>query len=214
MNKIILPLDGLSYSEVMKMANDTKDLVWGFKINDQLIARGVSIVEELSKYGNVMADPKLYDIPNTIDNSLKRLIKAGANIVTVHCSADYSPPDSYKKYLAGVTILTSMKQKSIEKYYRLNIPTTVLFMANEASQKGFSYVVCSPQEVGCLADLPIKRICPGIRPKWYQEEDDQERTTTPKEAIIAGADLLVIGRPLLKARNITDAIKRTNDEIE
>ena len=67
-----------------------------------------------------------------------------------------------------------------------------------------------------LKDFKIdgKVICPGIRPDWYQEADDQKRTMTPKEAVTAGADLLVIGRPILRSDNVLEAIERTNEEVE
>jgi orotidine-5'-phosphate decarboxylase len=61
--------------------------------------------------------------------------------------------------------------------------------------------------------LDIKKICPGIRPSWYREDDDQQRTATPADAIRQGADLLVIGRPLLGAADIAGAVERTNTEI-
>lgn len=64
-----------------------------------------------------------------------------------------------------------------------------------------------------LNNIKCKKICPGIRPLWYQENDDQERTMTPKEAKEAGADLFVIGRPLLNSEDIIEAINKTNEEL-
>ena len=64
-----------------------------------------------------------------------------------------------------------------------------------------------------IQTLNIKKICPGIRPSWYREDDDQHRTATPAAAIRQGADLLVIGRPLLGADDIAGAVERTNAEI-
>jgi len=79
--------------------------------------------------------------------------------------------------------------------------------------KNYGYVVCSPKEVESLNKYSMKKICPGIRPDWYQEKDDQKRTMTPKEAVKAGADLLVIGRPILRSDNIIEALRRTNNEM-
>ena len=76
------------------------------------------------------------------------------------------------------------------------------------------YLVCSAQDLKLIHALDIKKICPGIRPRWYLQDDDQERTATPAEAIKNGADLLVIGRPLLKSDDIVGAVQRTNAEIE
>jgi len=92
MSRIILPLDGMEIHEAVFIVNAIKKvdpkMIWGFKVNDLLIEHGVNIIQDLTHKGfNVMADPKLYDIPNTMSNSLKRLITAGAKIITVHCSS-------------------------------------------------------------------------------------------------------------------------------
>jgi len=228
MKKIILPLDGMIEDEAFNIVNNIyrnniRNEIWGFKVNDLLIDCGLNIIRKIKSKGfRVMADPKLYDIPNTMTNSIKKLIDAGADIITVHCMADYDPIEQMAPYLAGVTVLTSMKPENFERYGlinsinlkdRFNIPALVRNMTNIIDFKDYGYVVCSPMEVEKLSRFPIKKICPGIRPEWYQEKDDQERTTTPKDAVKAGADLLVIGRPILKSDNIIEAIKRTNEEI-
>ena len=93
------------------------------------------------------------------------------------------------------------------------IPNMVLRLSTFANFFNYGYVICSGKDLKAVRSLKIKKIVPGIRPLWYQEEDDQKRTVTPKEAIVNGADLLVIGRPILSSNNIVDSLKRTNDEI-
>src|SRR3989338_11221623 len=84
-NRIIIALDKISIKESLKIARDVTGLVWGFKIND-LLFEDMKIIPWLKKFGRVFADVKLYDIPNTVSNSVKKLSAQGANIITVHTS--------------------------------------------------------------------------------------------------------------------------------
>ena len=77
----------------------------------------------------------------------------------------------------------------------------------------YEYLVCSAQDLEPIRAVGIKKICPGIRPRWYLRDDDQARTATPAEAVKNGADLLVIGRPILKSDDLVGAVQRTNAEI-
>ncbi len=213
-NKVILPLDGMDWDDALSMIELTSDLVWGYKINDLLLKYGVQVIKEIKSKGhNVMADPKLFDIPNTMDNSIKELVSAGADIITVHAAADYYSKE-YASYLAGVTILTSMQAESCEVIYGDSIRDTVMDLAHRANHKGYGYIVCSADELSMLKDIKITKIVPGIRPKHYNRRDDQVRVSTPRQAIEYGAGLLVIGRPITSAVNVRDAIKQINEEIE
>ena len=84
-HKIIVALDGISEKEALRMAKILKGRVWGFKVNDLLFEDG-RIIAKLKKFGNVFADAKLHDIPNTVGNSVARLSRAGADMITVHGS--------------------------------------------------------------------------------------------------------------------------------
>ncbi len=215
-NKIILPLDNVTLKEAISIVEKTKDLVWGFKVNSLLLIEGVHAIEMIKSTGaRVMADLKLYDIPNTMSTSITSLRLAGADIITVHASAAYNPVDHQKEHLAGVTILTSFDTKTFEQVYGEDemLPMKVLEFAGYCRDKEYGYIVCSPRELVTLEPLTIKKICPGIRPAWYKQEDDQVRTMTPGEAIKAGATLLVMGRPILRASDMAEALKKTNDEI-
>lgn len=224
MEKIILPLDGFTeLATILHVIRKVQEaemhegakVIWGFKVNDALIQHGLDIVKRIKEEGfRVFADPKLKDIPNTINNSVTRLIDAGADIISVHCSGQYIPTNEIRKHIAGITVLTSMSEKQCRWAYGSSIRETVVRFYAEAKICGYGYLVCSPKELNYFDfDDSMVKITPGIRPEWYQKEDDQKRVATPADAIKAGTDLLVIGRPILKAVDMLDAIKQTNKEI-
>lgn len=213
MNRIILSLDNLVPRKVLDIAELLSPYVAGFKFNDLLI-ESIDIIYA-TKWVNtkclIMADPKLYDIPNTMSNSYRKYLEAGADIVTVHASASWDAQDEYKDNLCGVTVLTSFTDNDL---LFSNINDTVKQLAKRCYDWGYGYLVCSPQDLDLISDIKIKKICPGVRPEWYTTSDDQKRTMTPSEAISKGADYLVIGRPILESNDMISAVKRINKEIE
>jgi orotidine-5'-phosphate decarboxylase len=214
MSKIIVALDRMSMAKALELAEQAKGLVWGFKVNDLLLHYGAEIVYKLKAFGNVMADPKLYDIPNTIKNSVRVLKTAGADIITVHASANYTPQEDEREFLAGITVLTSFDEGGFADVYNQIMGDALFNFGWDLTSKNYRYMVCSGQDLKRFDHFDIKTICPGIRPSWYQDEnDDQQRKMTPKEAVDAGADLLVMGRPLVMAEDFVEAIKRTKEEI-
>jgi orotidine-5'-phosphate decarboxylase len=163
-----------------------------------------------------MLDFKLYDIPSAMTETLALHTAAGADITTVHCTSGYEPAAHglAADRIAGVTILTSMRAEDFRRYYRGESPQQMVRqMAVEAVSR-YAYLVCSAADLAAVRTLAIKKVCPGIRPLWYRGTDDQRRTATPAEAIRGGADLLVVGRPLLGADDVAGAIAATNEEIE
>lgn len=229
MEEIIIPLDGFnSLAELMQVVKNVQKaetlagekLIWGFKVNDALIEYGTNIIRRIYNEGfRVMADPKLYDIPNTINNSLNKIVCAGADIVTVHASADYVPENitptvRQKDYIAGVTVLTSMSKDVCRKAYGKTTELAILDFYNRVILPyGYKYMVCSVKDLSFLPDGNVLKICPGIRFGEKIINDDQVRKSTPSEAIKSGADLIVIGRPILNSKNPIDTIKRINEEI-
>ena len=204
--KIIVALDGMSAGRALKIAESLKDLVWGFKVNDLLYA-DFKIIKKLKKYGKVFADVKLYDIPNTVANSVQRLSKIGADIITVHASGGtemmrIARKNSGKSKIMAVTILTSKKLKSERE---------VLNLAKEAIKAEVDGLVCSGHELKSINKLKgaksFIKIVPGIRPIGFSKKDDQTRTMTAQEALKSGADYLVSGRPLTQSKNILRALK-------
>ena len=215
-SRIILPLDNTPWADARRIMQRTQGLVWGYKLRRSVLERGLGIVAEVSTFGKVMLDFKLFDIPSAMTESLAMHIEAGADITTVHCTAGYDPMAAglSADHIAGVTILTSTAEADFRRYYRGQaISGMVEQMARQAQGK-YAYLVCSPNELKQIASVQIRKICPGVRPTWYAAADDQTRTATPAEAIRDGAELLVIGRPILAATDIVEALERTNAEIE
>ena len=216
-NRIILALDNIDTYDAIQIMKKTTGLVWGYKIRKAVLNHGLSVVSTVKEYGNCMVDFKHYDIPMAMDECVRREIDAGADITTVHMSADWKPSFDICQNIAGVTILTSMKTNSYKKYYQDSIGNTVKKMSEEAMRKNYGYIVCSALDLDHIKDdkkTTICKIIPGIRPEWsIVDRDDQDRIVTPNEAIKKGAHYLVMGRPIIQATNMIDALKRTNDEI-
>ena len=215
-SKIILPLDNMPWERAYEIIKETKELVWGYKISRSVLDQGLQIISEIKKYGRVMLDFKLFDIPSAMTESLNQHIEAGADITTIHCTACYDPESEGigKDHIAGVTILTSMKKNDFDRYCSGKSISRVVELMAQNAELQYKYLVCSAQDLKQIRHLSIKKICPGIRPLWHKEQDDQERTATPLEAIANGAHLLVVGRPILRSDNIVTALKKTNEEIQ
>jgi orotidine-5'-phosphate decarboxylase len=195
---IIIALDGISEGEALGIAKLFKGRIWGFKINDLLFDS--RIISKLKMSGKVFADAKLHDIPNTVANSVARLSNAGADIITVHASGGVEMMRSAmkkagKSKILGVTILTSELYK----------PDSVKKLCRDALKARVDGIVCSGQDLKSVKAIrgskKLLKIVPGIRPGWYKEKDDQKRIILPEEAFKNGADLIVIGRPILNSKN-------------
>lgn len=208
--RIILPLDRNDYLDSKQIINNTRDLVWGYKVRRQVLDIGT---EFLRFHENMMLDFKFYDIPSAMEEAIGLAVIDGAKIITVHCAADFCPTDPrLAKHIAGVTVLTSVKKTP--SYQKISNDELVEYYSHEVVDRyGYGYIVSSAKELTSLVNCKAKKITPGIRPDWYQKEDDQNRTVTPYHAILDGADYLVIGRPILEDKDIRGAIERTNDEI-
>lgn len=218
---IILPLDGINDSKAIELVTELKDHIWGVKFNDLLDVHGISIIKRFKNLGiKVFADPKLHDIPNTVANRIKHYVDAGADFITVHASGGITMMEAAKENagdskILAVTILTSISGPDCEKLFGDEVPYMVKSLALDAVRAKVDGIVCSPQEVDFIAkDLNLFKVIPGIRPEWYQTADDQNRVATPKQAMERGADYLVIGRPILKAENKLEAVKKTLEEIK
>jgi orotidine-5'-phosphate decarboxylase len=221
-SRIIVALDGMSIGEALRVSEQLIGHVWGFKVNDLFFDVGMYAVQELKSFGNVMLDGKFHDIPNTVVNALTKAKEYEPDIVTIHASGG---PEMMRQAgvafgperLAAVTVLTSLDRDTCMAIYGREPEDQVVRLASLAQTYNIGYVVCSAKELPVLNKAGvnrIKRIVPGIRPLWHQKDDDQKRTAAPAGAIGMGADLLVMGRPILEAECMVTACKRTNDEIE
>jgi orotidine-5'-phosphate decarboxylase len=221
-SKVIIPLDGLSEVQSLELATKLAGMVWGFKVNDLLLYSGVKIISELKKFGKVFADAKLHDIPNTVGNGVKRLAEAGADLITVHASGGLVQLEAAMKnaghaQILAITLLTSMTEQDAKRIYASSTKETVIKLAKLASDAKVSGIVCSPEELPALANesfaKTLIKVTPGIRPSWYKAKDDQSRILTPAAAICAGADLLVVGRPITGHVDPVEAAKLVNQEV-
>ena len=201
---IIIALDGLSIEESVKIAEETKELVWGFKVHDLLIREGFGVIAELKKYGKVFVDLKFHDIPATVEKEVTAVVSYGADLITVHASGGSemlkAAVQAGREKIAAVTILTSLSQNETMSIYRHSSEEVVREFTKIAHEAGAKNIVCSPHEIQIVKEVApgMKIITPGIRAQ-EDSRDDQGRTASAKEALAAGASLLVIGRPITKA---------------
>jgi orotidine-5'-phosphate decarboxylase len=182
--------------------------VGGFKIGLELLMtpEGMGFVKSLADTGDqVMADAKLKDIPNTVGAATRNIAHQGAAFVTVHASggvemmrAAVDNKGNTMKVLA-VTVLTSMTDEVSTRSYGKPARDKVAEFVVDARTAGVDGIVCSPRELSIVKELApdLETMIPGIRPLWAAV-GDQKRPTTPGDAVKAGADRLVIGRPILK----------------
>jgi len=225
MGEIIIAVDGISYQQakekgvlaLLSKAREQK-LIWGVKINDMLYSGNASqILASLrDEFGlGVMADVKLHDIPTTMENSITKLVGAGADIVTIHCSSNYRPKDeTLLKHLAGVTTLTSFTDLEVKWIYDKSTGEIVKAFSDIALMNQYEYIVSSVKDLLFVQGNPLKKICTGIRPAWYPDRHDQVRVSSIKEAIRMGADFIVLGRPITRQEDIVKAIERVFAEAQ
>jgi orotidine-5'-phosphate decarboxylase len=193
---------------------------------------GPSILEVLkSRQKRIFLDLKFHDIPNTVAGACRAAASYGVDLLTIHATAGrdclkaaaqavqagasiagVKPPK-----LIAITLLTSIssRQLAFDLKIPLELPEYALEMALMAQEMSLDGVVCSPQEVAQLRQTcgdDFLLVCPGVRPTWA-EAGDQRRSLTPAQALKAGADYLVIGRPIIAAENPELAWEKICQEI-
>lgn len=220
---VIVALDALHPFEAVALARILEGLVWGFKVNDLLLRQGTEVVGTLREYGQIFCDPKLHDIPNTVANQVQVLCEAGVDLVTLHGAGGEEMMRMAMEARFGetrilaVTVLTSMDEEATQSMYGRGVQAQVRHVAGLAKTCGMDGVICSPVDLPLLnevdPDHALMRVTPGVRPTWYVQPDDQERVLNPAEAMEAGADLLVVGRPITHARDPATAISRILTEL-
>jgi len=225
MSQLIAALDNITYLQardkgILSLLAEAREagMIWGVKISDMLYTGDPSVIIHSLKEEfllGVMADVKLHDIPSTMENSINKLITAGADIITVHCCSNFRPENKgVLHYLAGVTALTSFTDLEIKWIYDKSHETIVKEFSDIALMNRYEYIVGSVRDMRFALDNPIKKICTGIRPSWHQDRHDQVRVASVKEAVQIDADYIVVGRPLTMASDIMAAVKRLYSEIQ
>ncbi len=213
-SKIILPLDVDSLDKAFDLIDKLHPYVGMFKIGFELITAGlapkiISYIKEKGSY--VFYDGKFNDIPNTVGNAAKAASKLGAKIFNIHASAGKEAmkaavENKGEAEVFVVTVLTSISNDDSQIIFGNSSEGKVLQFALHASLANCDGIICSPQEISSLRALSqlsgLKIMTPGIRPEFSQV-NDQKRVMTPAEAIKAGADYLVIGRPITQPDGMT-----------
>ena len=224
--KLCLALDSRNEKTAERLADVTAEHVDILKIGlTTFTAFGPRVVERLAGVRPVFLDLKLHDIPAQVAGAVEAVAATGASFATVHASggqamlesAAEASPDSLT--LLAVTVLTSLDDADLAAIGSADAADkAVLRLADLALRSGVPGLVCSPKEVGDLRtrygarpDGPVL-VVPGIRPR-ESAADDQRRTLTPGEAARAGADILVVGRPITGASDPAAAARAIKEEI-
>jgi orotidine-5'-phosphate decarboxylase len=231
--KLIVALDVDSVDRARDLFEALRETVGMFKIGSQLFtATGPEIVRQIvARGGRVFLDLKFHDIPNTVAAAGIEATRLGVAIFNVHASggaemmqraAEAVAETATREGLAkpkviAVTLLTSLDQKSLEQVGFDNEPRSlVASLARMADDCGLEGVVASPQEIEIIrrtiSNPNFLIVTPGIRSSSNQI-DDQRRTLSAAEAIRAGADYLVVGRPILNAANPVEQARKFVEEI-
>ena len=197
------------------------------KVGSQLFtADGPIIIDKLNELGfDIFLDLKFHDIPNTVKKAVEVAIKMGVWMLNVHslggkemlrAACEVVEKASIKPLLVGVTVLTSLNDKSLKEVgLGLNTEDQVLLLAELCQTEGLNGVVCSANELSVLRkhlEEDFLLVTPGIRSSG-QESDDQKRISTASEAISNGADYIVIGREISNAIDPSEKIRQILETV-
>ena len=230
--KIIFALDVEHFTEARQWVNTLKDHVGFFKVGKQLFTHaGPKVIDMIhQKNQKVFLDLKFHDIPNTVSKAGEEATRLGAAMFNLHALGGF---EMMKKTVEGsravaktlgipkplilaVTILTSMDEENMREVgIQGPVQDEVGRLALLAAKAGLDGVVASPKEIEIIRERCGEKfliVTPGIRSPT-DKKDDQKRTMSPKEAIQAGANYLVIGRPIKEAKDPVEAVQRIIEDI-
>jgi orotidine-5'-phosphate decarboxylase len=232
-NPIIVALDVPTAGAALRLVEQLAPVSGGFKVGSELFTvAGPDIVRRIRERGAlVFLDLKFHDIPNTVAKAVAAAVQLDVQMLTVHTSGGFemlkaaeqaaqetawrlahSPP-----LVLGVTVLTSLEAGALKEIgLDANVDYQVRRLATVAAKAGLRGLVCSPLEVAKLRQaIPpaTQLVTPGVR-MGAEKADDQKRTLTPREAITAGANWLVIGRPIYAAENPRAAAEKILESLK
>ena len=232
--RIIVPLDIPTVAEAIALVEQLPEVSF-WKVGLELfVSTGPAILSALKdRQKRIFLDLKLHDIPNTMAGACRAAARYGVDLLTLHATAGQvalqaahvaaqegaDQAGCLPPKLIAITVLTSLSSRALafELKVPLELPEYALQMALLAQTSGLAGAVCSPQEVEQLRQTSVLDddfllVCPGVRPEWA-EAGDQRRSLTPAAALKAGADYLVIGRPITTAADPAVAFQRICQEL-
>jgi orotidine-5'-phosphate decarboxylase len=228
--RLIFALDVEHFSEAQELVGLLKGHIGLFKVGKQLFTHsGPKVIDMIRRKGErAFLDLKFHDIPHTVAKAAEEAAKLSAAMFTVHSMGGYEMMklavessrnlakqlNIPKPLILAVTILTSMDQTILKEVgIRTPLEQQVVRLATLAKRAGVHGVVASPREIGLIRDhcgAHFLIVTPGVRPGSVTK-DDQKRTLTPGEAIRAGADYIVVGRPI---KDADDPVKAADQIVE
>lgn len=226
--RIIVPLDFDNEAKALEMARRLDPSLCRLKIGKELFTRcGPGVVEQVQGLGfEVFLDLKFHDIPNTVAQAVKAAASMGVWMVNVHASGGRAMLSAArhaveqcrgaKPILTAVTVLTSLGEQDLEEIgFSLGSAGLVARLASLSKECGMDGVVCSAAETSMLKTRLGKdflTVTPGIRP-LNSVKGDQKRVVTPSDAVAAGSDYLVIGRPITQSDDPLSTLNKIAGEV-
>jgi orotidine-5'-phosphate decarboxylase len=220
--RLVVALDVPTLAAAAGLARDLAGEVGWFKVGLELFAaHGPAAVEAVGGYGPVFLDVKLHDIPTTVERAASRIASLGVGLVTVHAGGGAA---MVRAAVAGlgdagrvlaVTVLTSMSDEDLASVNAPPAATQVPALARLATAAGAPGLVCAPRDlpaVRAAVGPDVLLVTPGIRP-GDRDVDDHARAATPRQAVVDGADLLVVGRPITRADDPVAAARAIAAEL-
>ena len=226
-NPIFCAIDTSDIETAISLVDQVKSHIGGIKLGLEFFTScGISGCYRLKEFDlPLFIDLKLYDIPSTVTSALRGIFSLEPQYTTLHISGgsemlkssvDLKNELQSKTNLLGVTILTSFDDGTIEELgFGSSVKHSIEQLTSIAHESGLDGIVCSPYEVSNIKKTyknELMLVVPGIR-SGNSNIDDQKRTLSAKEAISAGADILVIGRPITKAKDPAQAAENLIREI-
>lgn len=222
--KLALALNTNSPIQAIEWAEAVENEVDIFKVGLPLLLKeGPHFIHELERFEReIFLDAKLHDIPSVVGSAVEAAAFMGVDFLTIHALGGFDmlkeakrAKKGVKPMLLGVTVLSSVGEKGIERLGHSSRRELNLFLAQIAVEAGLDGVVVSGEEVKEVRDRfpEILIVCPGIRPPGA-EIHDQRATLTPEHAVALGADIIVVGRPITQASNPGKIAKSIKEEIK
>lgn len=227
-DRIICAIDTSDLEEALLLAELLSGEVGALKLGKEFFtAHGPGGLDRIAERNHrIFLDLKFHDIPNTVAGAVRAAAALGCSMLTVHASGGGAMLEAAVDAAAGagpdaprifaVTVLTSLDDRDLATVGQ-SAPAAdqVMRLARLAESAGLDGAVCSPREAAMLRSaLPAKfeLVAPGVRPLW-DDGGDQKRVATPGEAVAAGADMLVVGRPITRSGDPAGAARRIAGEI-